>query len=116
MSKIEEQAADLLLPGEGSIANIAITASSAATDIAAAAQLGPAAGARMLTMISDVGVYLLFGDSGVTADNTATSGDTRAVHLPANTFLHGKLPPGGTYVALKGESTGNLRVWLSSGQ
>jgi len=116
-NKNMDLASDLLLPGEGRIAVVSITTSSAATDLAATAQLGSAVGARFVTMISDVGVYLLFGDSGVSADETATSGDTRAVYLPSGVYLHGKLPAsGGTYVALKGEATGKLRAWISSGQ
>ena len=111
MAYSEHQAAKINGPRISGVAVIATTASSAATDVTATAQLGPKCDARFVTMIADADLYYAWGASGDTVDETATSGATRCALLPANTLVSEFV--GGTHIIVKG-SVGFLRMWISS--
>lgn len=114
------QAAHVSGPAEGDVRVIAITTSSAATKLTGSSSEFGSEGkwtGCFLSFIADVNLYYLFGDDGVTVDETAITGDTRCALLPAYTEKDLKLPTGEAdplYIALKGTGTGKLRIWLSS--
>ena len=106
----------------GEIAVISVTATSAATDISAAAQLGSAVkDGRAIVMVSDAEVYYFFAPDGTsTVSNTATSGSTRGAFLAADEPTRAIIPSdetngAHTFLTIR-TATGNatVRLWFAS--
>ena len=117
MSDVELNAANILAPHMGKVAVISIAASSARTNLAAAAQLDTAAEkGRFVTLQADgADVYCFFNnaDSG-TADETATSGNNRTFCLKAGVAYHFILRESYTWLVHKGAAVTTLRAYISS--
>lgn len=113
----EFKASQVLAPVVDAIAVVAITGTSAEHNLGAMDELQGGDGGEYITIQPDgTDVYVVFGDTGLTADETATSGDDRCVLLKDGTHYAMRVIKG--YVAIKGASagTGLLRMWRSSGE
>ena len=115
-SEYEQQAAIITAPHQDEIAVISVGTSSARTDLAAAAQLGPAAEyGRYITLVADALIYYRVNnaDSG-TADETATSGSDRVFSAPAGIPVSFILRKGFTWLVHKAPSATRVRLYISS--
>ena len=106
-------AAQVKPPREGEIVVTAVTSTSAAVAIPAAWY-----GRWVTFQATDQDVFTVFGDSGVVASDTATSGDTRAAMVPSagekSWYIGRELINVVTHYAVKTASTGtNLRAFPS---
>ena len=110
--------ADLITPPIlGSIAVIATTSSSAATNLAAVAPLAEMLNGEWITMIPDADMAIAFSnsDSG-SVNEAATTGATAAMVLTADQ-VYRFAPPVGGYTWLHHKSPGGnslLRIYVSS--
>lgn len=104
------RAAEVHPPQEGDVRVVSVTATSAATDIE------EFKGSWITFHAQTADIYIVFGDSAVEADNTATSGDTRAARIPVDqerSFYYGK-EQSFTHVAAETASgTATMRYWKS---
>lgn len=121
-STIVEHAANILPPREGKILVVAVTDSSVRTNLGSllpTVQSGTGAAGTFVTLCADgADVYVVFGDDGVVASDTATSGDTRSWLLKdgvPQSFAF--VWQDAQYVAHKCASgnSANLRMYRSSG-
>ena len=117
-------AADRIGPNESEISVSDITTSSVALKLISdtSGEFTTAYRRAWFTFSSPVDVYFLFGDSGVVADETAKTGDTRCFVLTGGLPQDYQLPANGgdIYMAVKGASAsaaaggGGLRIAVSS--
>jgi hypothetical protein len=112
MAGIETLAAKVRPPLEGNIRVVAITTTSAATDIS------EFAGQYVTFQAQGGDVFIVFADSGAVADNTATTGDTRCAMIPVGTskdffLIDARLSAFTHFAAETASGTATLRYWLS---
>jgi alkylation response protein AidB-like acyl-CoA dehydrogenase len=118
MSGIEEQAAHLLAPQATKIAAIAVTSTSAGTDLSAANQLGSDINkGRFVTFMADGGdIYVAFGSSDPAAivAATTTAGSAERCWLLKDGVPQDFVLNGLTYVEAITATTATLRCYVSS--
>lgn len=115
-SEYEQEAALFTAPHTDKVAVISVGTSSARTDLAAVAQLGPEVEyGRFVTLIADALIYYRLNnlDAG-TADETATSGSDRVFALPAGVPMSFVLRKGFTWLVHKAPVATRVRAYVSS--
>jgi len=115
-SDIELQAAFVTAPHMDAIAAFTIATSSARTNLAAAAQLGPEAeSGKFVTIIAVAGFYFFLNNADAgTVDETATSGSNRAFFAPAGLPVTFILRKGYTWLVHKAPVATVGRAYVSS--
>lgn len=112
MSAALEEVANLLPPIESSVAVVAVTTSSAATDVLASAQLNYTDG--IIGMIFTVPVWFFMSDVNTgTVSGTATTGATRGLYWPADSPIFFKPRGNRKYLVIKGQSAGYAHLWVA---
>jgi hypothetical protein len=115
-SEYEQQAAIFTAPHIDKIAVISVGTSSAFTNLADAAQLGPECEqGRFVTLIADALIYYQLNNTGAgTADETAVSGSNRVFALPAGMPMSFILRKGFTWLVHKAPAATKVRAYVSS--
>jgi hypothetical protein len=118
MSGIEQQEAHITAPPATNIAAIAVTSTSAGTDLSAANQLGPEVNlGRFVTFQADGGdIYVAFGatDPAAIVAATTTAGSAERCWLLKDGQPQSFVLNGLTYVEAITATTATLRCYVSS--
>ena len=107
-------------PAINGIAAMAVTTTTAGTDLSLATQLGAGIKkGKFITLVADAAVFFFFNtsDAGTVDETNTTAGNaTRCFLLPANTPLRVLVPSGGYHFIRYKTATGTatLRAYISS--
>lgn len=117
MSAIENAAANIAPPIQGSIRVLSVTTSASSTQDLTEflSDSSKRTGPRYITFICDVAWYITFNSSTTITDpdSTSTSGNGRTWLVPASQPYHVRVTPRHPYFKARGSASGTLR-WYPS--